>query len=270
MRRPKAVAYSTFIALLLCYIRTMKTAVITGTSSGLGEAFALYLLQQEWKVYGISRRTNQNLTKYQNFVQIELDLSKSFGVEKLITTIKESALDLLVNNAGMCLMQPSEEWNDQTYGTMFGVHYVAPVRLLAALCTKLKNGQVVTILSDATNLAWPGFGLYGASKAALMQHMRSFAIEHPEINVINIHPESVDTPMTDTLGEEAISERYNYMKIKDISTVFGQIIAGALKIPSGSSVFLYNDWQKGDISLLNKEIYLYNVDTESMEQLGVK
>ena len=62
---------------------TMKTALITGTSSGLGEAFAKVLLDLGWKVYGISRRENIELAKHSDFHQLVMDLSKPVDIALL-------------------------------------------------------------------------------------------------------------------------------------------------------------------------------------------
>ena len=75
----------------------MKTALITGTSSGLGECLALTLLKSGWKVIGLSRRKNKQLICFDNFSQIQLDISDKNKVVDSLSSFGK--IDCVINNA---------------------------------------------------------------------------------------------------------------------------------------------------------------------------
>lgn len=245
----------------------MKTAIITGTSSGIGEDFARRLLELGWKVYGISRRENKELVSHKNFRQILLDLSKPLDKKLLSSTVGEPHIDLVVNNAGMVIMQDASIWDEKNYQEIFSVHYVRPIELLSMFANKLDQGMVISVLSDCALIGWPKFGLYGASKAALLRHMESFAQENPQINVINLHPSGIDTPLINDVGPEMIAERDELMKTTQVTTVFLQLATRVISLPSGASIVIHNEWEAEEMQELGKNMYIYNVDTEVLKQL---
>lgn len=246
----------------------MKTAVITGTSSGLGEGFARALLDLGWKVYGISRRdAPAELATHTNFRQICMDLEKPLDKKLLGEQIQEKRIELLVNNAGTFTSGLTNNWNQNEYERLFQLHYVNPAQLIAYFSSKLKDGMLISILSDNSMVGWPKMSLYSSSKAALLLHTKTFAAEFPDVTVYNFLPCEVDTPFSTLVGEEAIANGQNFIKVNDIVTVFLQAISGALAIPTGSSIVLYNNWEDGVKQELRKDEYLYNVDSESLTKL---
>lgn len=249
----------------------MKTAVITGTSSGLGEGFARALLDLGWKVYGISRReASPELMSNENFRQISMDLEKPLDKKLLSEQIQEKKIELLVNNAGLSRANPTKDWDRQLFERMFSIHYTAPIELIAYFHQSLTNakGQIINMGSDSAFVAWYDWGSYCASKMALATHSRSYAWENPEVQVINLHPGAIDTPMIDsTEDEEMIDARGNFMKIADIVTVLLQLINGVLKVPSGADLLLFNDYETKELQYVHPNEYLYNVDTELLTKL---
>jgi short-subunit dehydrogenase len=246
----------------------MKTAIITGTSSGLGEGFARALLDLGWKIYGISRRNaSPELMSHENFQQIQMDLTKSLDQQLLHETIGEKKIDLLVNNAGMVVTGPADQWDHTEYVKFMHIHYEIPAELMAYFCHKMNGGQVINILTDSANIGWPNWSLYGATKAALLLHSRSFAQEFPNINVLTLHPCAFDSPMTEKVGPEAVSDRHNFMQIANIVTLFIQAITGLLGVPSGSSIVIHNNWEAEEMQELRKNEYIYNVDSEQLTKL---
>ncbi|MCC7304051.1 SDR family oxidoreductase [bacterium] len=245
----------------------MKVAVITGTSSGMGEAFATSLLSLGWKVYGISRRTNETLVKNEKFRQITRDLSQSVDKDFLEQEIGEKQIHLLVNNAGYAMLKNATEWDQKEYEKMFAVHYAAPIQLLLGLQEKLTDGLVISVLSTASHVGWNELAYYGASKAALWLHMKAFVQGNPRITSIALHPSMVSTELTDKLGNGEYfddEERKHFMKTKDIVTIFQQLVSGVLTVPSGSSIFIYNEWETSELPHLTNDMFFYNSDTESL------
>ncbi len=244
----------------------MKTAIITGTSSGLGEAFAKSLLDLGWKVYGISRRTNENLVAHSEFVQINIDLAKPLDTQLLTSTILEKKIDLLVNNAGCYISEQAGTWNDEIYKKTFAVNYVAPLHLLSYFAAKLASGMVISTLSAASHVGWDFYSYYGASKAALWLHMKGFAQGNPEIQCLSLHPSMIKTEMTDQIVDWTDEDRTHFMKTKDVVTVFEQLVTGVLSLPNGSSIFLHNEWENEEVVDVGANTYFYNTDTEQLRE----
>jgi NAD(P)-dependent dehydrogenase (short-subunit alcohol dehydrogenase family) len=78
----------------------MKVAVVTGTSRGLGEAFAKSLLSKGYTVFGGSRSASK--IEHENFIDIELDIASETSVKKFFKEIAKETevIDIFVNNAG--------------------------------------------------------------------------------------------------------------------------------------------------------------------------
>lgn len=243
----------------------LKTAVITGASSGLGEAFCLTLLDNGWRVYGASRRSPAPiLQQHTHFSWIRCDVTDLQQQQSLEQQIVEPTIDLLVNNAGIAFRNKTSEWQQQAYEKMFATNYIAPITLLNLFAPRLTNGMNIPIVSDSSHIGWPEFSLYGASKAALFNHMRSFAAERPDITTYLLHPDAVNTSMTDAVLEDAPREREHYMRCSQVANVLLQLAEGVLTLPSGASIFLHNNWEAEDMSLLMANTYCYNTDTQML------
>lgn len=244
----------------------MKTALITGTSSGIGEAFAKTLLDLGWYVIGISRRQNIELEQHSNFTQITMDLSKPVDQLSLQKHLGTRTVNLLVNNAGTLKLTQSAEWDEDNYTRSVSVHYRAPLQLLALLRKNLSGGMVLSVLSTASHIGWDNYAYYGASKAALWLHMKSFAVGNPDITCISLHPSMVDTPITE-IDSWKPAERKEFMTTTEMSRILTQLVTGVLSLPSGSSLFIANEWERSDLALFGEKTYFYNTDTDELKQL---
>jgi NAD(P)-dependent dehydrogenase (short-subunit alcohol dehydrogenase family) len=119
---------------------------------------------------------------------------------------------LVVNNASTLGASPLPTLADldgETFRRILETNVVAPFQLLRALGPHLSAGAtVVNITSDAGVEAYPGWGGYGASKAALEHASRVLAVERPELRVLVVDPGDMRTEMhQDAFPGEDISDR---------------------------------------------------------------
>lgn len=159
---------------------------ITGISSGLGEALAQTVIEQGDFVIGTFRsqwQVNNFNNEYKDKAfALTLDITKSNEIETAFQTIKEKfgRLDVLVNNAGFGIAGAIEETSIQEArelfeANFFGTLYVTQMAL--PIFRQQKSGHIIQISSHGGFKAFPGFGIYNASKFALEGFSEALAIE---------------------------------------------------------------------------------------------
>ena len=162
----------------------MQTALVTGSSYGLGKSIVETLLSHDYKVYGVSR-SNPLITNPQ-FVWIKANLTKDPDISRVTTQITEDHLDLLVNNAGRVIIQKTLDFTDEIFDQTFNLNFKSLVKLTIDLFPRLKSGLIINISSDSDRSPDPDFALYGSSKAALNIFFETMAEENPEVKIINV------------------------------------------------------------------------------------
>ncbi|MGZ5431530.1 MAG: SDR family NAD(P)-dependent oxidoreductase [Thermoanaerobaculia bacterium] len=159
----------------------MKTALITGASQGLGRALARLLASRGYRLV-LNARNAERLQE----VAWELGAIAVPGdVSEVAEEIARAAgrVDVLVNNAselGPLPMPRLEELPWNALLRVLKVNAVAPLHLTQLVLPQMKargEGLIVNISSDAAMNAYPGWGGYGASKAALEHLSRTLAVE---------------------------------------------------------------------------------------------
>ncbi|GAA3457132.1 SDR family NAD(P)-dependent oxidoreductase [Dactylosporangium matsuzakiense] len=172
------------------------TAIVTGVSRGLGKALAEGLTDAGWTVIGDGR----TLTARQRG-HVPGDITDSWHRGLLVETALETGrLDLLVNNAGILGPSPQPflaDYPDAELRRVFEVNVVAPLALTQLALPALRDhgGAVVNISSDAATGAYPGWGGYGAAKAAVEQLSNVLAAEEPKLRVWWVDPGDLRTQM---------------------------------------------------------------------------
>jgi NADP-dependent 3-hydroxy acid dehydrogenase YdfG len=224
-----------------------KVVVITGASSGLGEAIARHLASLGAKVVLGARRTERleklvaeiNLEKGQA-VAVPTDVTKRQDVERLASTAVEQfdRLDVLVNNAG--IMQLSsldklrvEEWDRMIdvniKGVLYGIAAVLPVM------NKQQSGHIINIASVAGLKVFGGGGtVYSATKfavRALSEGLRAEAGANIRTTIIS--PGAIESELkegsTDPEAQEMVREFYRANQIPADSVA--RAIAYAIEQP---------------------------------------
>jgi short-subunit dehydrogenase len=184
----------------------MSVAVITGASAGLGRALARELASRQWDLIIDARhpepldRIAEELRSLTDVTAIAGDVSLRGHQEELARAVeRKGSLDLLVNNAstlGPTGLHPVLDTPVYELTEVLHVNVLAPVGLMLAVSGYLAPGAtVVNISSDAAVAAYPGWGGYGASKAALDHLTATLAAERPELHWYAIDPGDMRTAM---------------------------------------------------------------------------
>ena len=182
-------------------------AIVTGHTRGLGAAVARELLGRGVSVLGLARGKCAALEADfpDLFEQREIDLGDSSALAYWIAggALKQffdgATLALLVNNAGTVQpVGPLHEQDPLAVGRAVALNVAAPLMLAAAVvaATPLTARRVLHVSSGAGSSGYPGWSVYGATKAALDHHARSAALDDvPGLRVCSLAPGVIDTAM---------------------------------------------------------------------------
>lgn len=182
-------------------------AVVTGGSRGLGAALVHALVERDWRVV-LDGRDPQRLAAAVDalpsprFVTaVPGDVADPVHRSRLVEAASAAGgLDLLVNNASTLGQLPLPALGDYRLDALydtFATNTVAPLALVQAGLPLLveRRGRVIDISSDAAVEAYPGWGGYGASKAALDLLTAVLAAENPELSVYAFDPGDMRTEL---------------------------------------------------------------------------
>ena len=181
-----------------------KVALITGASSGIGEAVAKKLAEMEVNLVLIAR-DEKKLKKLQSILPTQsiayaLDVRKKEEVFKTLEEIlKITQIDILINNAGLALgLEPLDEGNPQEWEIMIDTNIKGVLYITKPVFAHMKQrnaGHIVNIGSVAGKSAYPGGNVYCATKAALHSLSESLNIDAygTNIKISNIAPGAVET-----------------------------------------------------------------------------
>jgi NAD(P)-dependent dehydrogenase (short-subunit alcohol dehydrogenase family) len=171
-----------------------NAALVTGASRGLGEIVAGVLARRGFDlVVGAReaaplRRVAESLASGgRTVVPIAGDVTNAATRTRWVDAARElGGLDVLVNNASeLGGIGPLMEFDATRFGRIFPVNVGAPLALIqrAAPLLAARRGLIVNVTSDAATAAYPGWGPYGASKAALELITRTLAAELRDVGV---------------------------------------------------------------------------------------
>jgi NAD(P)-dependent dehydrogenase (short-subunit alcohol dehydrogenase family) len=154
-----------------------KVALVTGASSGIGEATAQRLATAGYKVYGTSRRSAQAGQRL--FEMLSLDVTSDESVEAAIKDVMqlEGRIDLLVNNAGFGVAPAgAEESSLDQARSIFETNFFGMVRMTRAVVPHMRrqgSGRIINIGSVLGFLPMPYGALYAATKHAIEGYSES-------------------------------------------------------------------------------------------------
>ena len=186
----------------------MKSALVTGGSSGIGLALAR-MLREEGFALTFAARKLERLEAARDELGAEIvqaDVSREEDCVRLVAAHAElhGGLDVLVNSAGLGIGRSIAELSTKHWDLQFAVNmrgtFVVTRESLPLL--RQAKGYVVNLASIAGTIPTPGLAGYGASKAAVISFTRSLAREEAEtgVRVTALCPGFVDTPMTTWTG----------------------------------------------------------------------
>src|SRR5215218_6845264 len=179
---------------------TPKIALVTGASSGIGQATAERLANAGYKVFGTSRRGAQ--AGKQAFEMLALDVTSDASVEAAVGEMirREGRIDLLVNNAGFGVAPAgAEESSIEQAKAIFETNFFGLVRMTRAVVPHMRrhgSGRIINIGSVLGFLPMPYGALYAASKHAIEGYSESLdhELRTRGIRVSVIEPAYTKTP----------------------------------------------------------------------------
>ena len=181
-----------------------KLALVTGASRGLGRALAETLVGRGWRVIA-DARDGAALREWlaplgEAATAVPGDIADpAHRAELARRAAAHGRLDLLVASAGALgpsPLPPLLEYPLDALDAVLHTNVTAQLGLLKTLWPLLRDtAAVITVTSDAARKAYPGWGGYGASKAALEQLTAVLAAEHPERRIYAVDPGDMRTAM---------------------------------------------------------------------------
>jgi len=186
----------------------MAVILVTGASTGIGQATALHLASKGHRVFA-GVRTPATATELNDRIAadklpievIQLDITDGDSVERAVGAVMDSAgrIDALVNNAGIGGGRAVEETPLEEVRAVFETNYFGTVRMLLAvipIMREQRSGRIVNMSSLAGRMVFGCHGHYSAAKWALEGLSEALAFETAEFNirVALIEPGSVPTP----------------------------------------------------------------------------
>jgi len=223
----------------------MKNILITGISSGIGEALAAFYLGRGDNVFGVSRTNSQILQNFDNFKFESCDLSDFNAIpitlEKLCLTIKN--IDLVVLNAGMLgEIKPIIQTDLKEIQKVMSLNVWSNKVILDNISNSHSVKQVVAISSGAAVNGSFGWGGYSLSKATLNMLIKLYSREMKNTHISALAPGLILTPMLDSILDDVDDDIYQSIKrLKEskkftpdeIAPILNDTFSKLLKMESG-------------------------------------
>ncbi len=190
----------------------MTVTLVTGASTGIGEATALHLARLGHTVFASMRTPDASGGALRSAAEeaqldlelITLDVDDSASVASAVGDVIERSgrIDVLVNNAGVLNLTSVEEVSLEEAKAVFETNVFGALRMMQAVLPAMRErggGTIVNMSSVAGRLVSAGHGIYAATKYALEALSEAVAIEtrRPGIRVIVIEPGFISTPILD-------------------------------------------------------------------------
>lgn len=189
----------------------IKTALVTGASSGIGYAVVRELVKNGFRVYACARRVDllEQLSKeYEphRVIPYPLDISNFEEIvllkEYLSTHLPRQRLDILYNNAGQSCTMPAVDVTNERLNQLFQVNVIGHMNITSQLCKFLINSKGTIVFTGSLSgvSVFPFGAVYAASKAAIHQYARVLHAEMKmfDVRVINAITGGVSTDIADT------------------------------------------------------------------------
>lgn len=239
-----------------------KTAIVTGSSRGIGRAIALRLAQDGANVV-VTYHSSEDIAKEvvneieskgvnaiaavpASPIALQVNVRKIEDVRKMFSRAIDhfGKVDILVNNAaGKNIFKPNAQMSQEEYDSMFDITRGVYFTLAEAALQLADGGKIVSISTGGTSMATPGGGAYAGSKAAVEQFSNSLAKElgKRQITVNTVAPGVTDTDGL-VLEQEQIDQLINQTplgrlgKPDDIASVIAMLVSDDASWITGQNI----------------------------------
>lgn len=216
----------------------MKKILITGCSTGFGFDSAKYLAAKGHHVYATMRSINgknaKSASELEKFAKsnnllidlLEIDVTSDESVNSAVAQIPE--VDVLINNAGVGFGGPLEAFSSDEIIAQLDLNIVGTIRMAKAVLPgmrKRKSGLIIQVSSTAGRGAFPGFGVYHASKWGLegMSEAMRYELAPLGIDVVIVEPGPFATSFFgNIIGAEDAEIAEAYQHVVGFQQGFGQ------------------------------------------------
>src|SRR5262245_46003080 len=190
-----------------------KVVLVTGASSGIGEATARLLAEKGAKVLLGARRTDRlekivadirsagGTAECRKLDVANLDDMKAFvafGIQKL------GPVDVLINNAGVMPLSPLHELKINEWNMMIDVNIRGVLHGIAAVLPHMrerKSGQIINVSSIGGHPVWPTCAVYSGTKYAVIAISEGLRLENKDVRVTVISPGVVESELSHTISD---------------------------------------------------------------------
>ena len=232
----------------------MPTALVTGTSTGIGLETALYFARHGYRVFAGARKP-EAVERHANVVPVKLDVDNDASVRECVAQVLRDAgaVDVLVNNAGIGIAGAIELVPLDRARAMFETNFWGAVRMMQALLPSMRgrrSGTIVNVTSLMGHVTLGCHGFYAATKYALSAVSETIAIEAKPlgIKVAIIEPGVILTPIW-SKAEALMPEKHDYQQAMGrLWRLFNAQLEGGT-LPDVVARAIYNAVQEGATKL---------------------
>ena len=209
----------------------MATVVVTGANRGIGLEFVKQYLAKGDKVIALCRNTSDELSQTSAKVIDKIDVGSPESLERMLPTLRDVKIDLLINNAGVLATETIEHMSVTTLEYQFRVNAMGPLMVTQMLRHQLVKGAKVAMITSrmgsVTDNTSGGYYGYRMSKAALNIAAVSLAhdLKEQDVAVALLHPGYVQTEMVNNTGDisaavavERLMQRIDGLNISNTGT----------------------------------------------------
>ena len=200
-----------------------KTILITGASTGMGKATAIYFAQKGWNVAATMRERaiehTSDFEQYPSIALFKLDVTNNESIKTAIsdTLQKFSRIDILYNNAGYALAGAFEATTDEQVRKQFETNLFGTMNVTRAILPYFRSqrsGIILNTTSSGGILTFPLYSVYNSTKWALEGFMEALQYELKEFNIIikNIEPGTVKSEFVDNISFVSNTDYDHYAK----------------------------------------------------------
>lgn len=232
----------------------MPTALVTGTSTGIGLETALYFARNGYRVYAAARKP-EVVEKHPNIIPVQLDVNDDASVTACIAHVLREAgsVDVLVNNAGIGIGGAIELIPIEKARAMFETNFWGAVRMMQAILPSMRErrtGTIANVTSLMGHITLGCHGFYAATKHALSVVSETLAIEAKPlgIKVAIIEPGVILTPIW-SKAEALMPEKHDYEQaMRRLWRLFNAQLEGGT-LPDVVARAIYDAVQEGGAKL---------------------